>query len=136
MKSSCCIDYNTPTITLASATLYGGLTASASNPANSSLVIAINNPDADTYISSLYLASYLGHSNITSITSWQNTRNSNNQIDFSVRSFANALPSHRVTTFTVYPRTAIPINITIGETCNYVIYFANGQTFSGALIAQ
>src|SRR6202035_913415 len=43
---------NVKTVTLSSATLYGGLTATGSAAATSSLTIALNNPGSATYITS------------------------------------------------------------------------------------
>jgi len=41
-----------------------------------------------------------------------------------------------VTSFTFYPWAAAAQSILTGQTFNYVINFANGQSVSGSLIAQ
>jgi hypothetical protein len=41
-----------------------------------------------------------------------------------------------VTLFTYYPESASQQQITTGQTFNYIINFANGQSVSGSLIAQ
>jgi len=144
----------------ASPLLGGGVTASPSSTANASFLFLLINGGDDTYISSLSMwqgtamvnenANDTGviTSNSTSsssstegivITSWQSNRNSSDQIDFSVHSSANDVPSETgpvVTTFHYYPRTALPINIKVGETWNFAIIFANGHSASGQVIAQ
>jgi len=51
-------DANVKTVTLSSAYLYGGSTATAATPANSSFLLQFNNPESSTYITSLSLSSY------------------------------------------------------------------------------
>jgi hypothetical protein len=146
------VDGAVKTVTLTSADFFGGLTASSSSdPAKASLVVSFYNPGADTYISSIsvrefgnitvtYPNSTIVMTTIASkgivVTTWQSSGNSSNQIDFSVHSPANLLNSGTVSSFSYYPRTSSPVNITAGDEWNYKIIFANGQSVSGSLISQ
>lgn len=157
-QQPCLIDVcsgSAKTVTLSSITLYSGLTASPSNPAGASLLFSVNNPGADTHVSSIALwidtTSKTRNANtstektatVTSassteneITSWQNGRNSADMIGFTTDSPINDIPSGQVTSFSYYPRTQSPINITSGAEYSFMISFANGQSLSGFVIAQ
>lgn len=130
------IDGNVKTVTLVSATLYGGVTASTSQAATSSLTLSLNNPGTATTITSLTLTG----TGISAITSWDaSSGNGSNTINFGAAYVAggvNALSSNSVTPFAFYPYSASSQSITTGQTFNYVITFANGQSVSGSLIAQ
>ncbi len=124
-------DASYPGLTLSSANFYDGLTGSSSNPPKANLSISFNNPEAETYVTSLSVT----EERIT-ITTWQDGENSTSLIDFSVHSPANVIASGKVTNLTYYPRTAFPVNITAGEDWNYVIVLANGESVSGSLISE
>src|SRR5579875_2611303 len=61
---------NVKTVTLASATLYGGVSATGNSAATSSLTVALNNPGSQTYITSVTLT---GAGLNTPIVVWDNT---------------------------------------------------------------
>ena len=138
---------NVKTVTLASATLYGGVSATGNSAATSSLTVALNNPGSQTYITSVTLT---GAGLNTPIVVWDNTsaaQTSSNKITFSSASMAsngcpnptwnnNVLCAGAVSSFTIYPYQPTAVPITTGQTFNYVINFQNGQSVSGSLIAQ
>jgi len=138
---------NVKTVTLSSATLYGGVSASAAVVATSSLTMSLNNPGSQSYITSVTVT---GAGLVTPITAWDNTsavRVAGNTVNFGAASMAaggcptpawnnNVLCPGQVTSFTVYPEQAASVAITTGQTFNYVINFQNGQSVSGSLIAQ
>ncbi len=59
---------NVKTVTLSSATLYGGTTATGAAAATSSLTIALNNPGSASYITSVTMTG----SGIATIVAWDN----------------------------------------------------------------
>jgi hypothetical protein len=143
----------TKSITLASANLYSGVTASGSSDATANLAMTINNPGATVYISSLSL--YGGYkpstgpiANVTPrlitttstlsdgllIAGWQNSNLS--AIDFQIHSANNRLATEKVSFFDFYPTTSTPLNITAGYVYNYFVNFTNGVSISGSLLAQ
>jgi len=127
---------NVKTVTLTSATLYGGVSAYGVTTATSSLSLALNNPGSATTISSLTLT---GTGLPTPITSWSTTSGTASSVNFANTGAgsANSMNPGAVTTFTFYPiTTGSSQSITTGQTFNYVINFANGQSVSGSLIAQ
>jgi flagellin-like protein len=138
---------NVKTVTLTSATLYGGVSASATVVATSSLSIALNNPGSQSYITSLVLT---GTGFATPVSNWDNTSAvsaAGNTITFTSASIQaagcpsatwnnNVMCPGQVTTFTFYPEAAASVSVTTGQTFNYVINFQNGQSVSGSLIAQ
>jgi len=127
---------NVKTVTLASATLYGGVSASGAATATSSLSLALNNPGSATTISSLTLT---GTGLPTPVTSWSTTSSNMSSVNFANTGAGqpNSMVPGAVTTFTFYPITfSGQQSITTGQTFNYVINFANGQSVSGSLIAQ
>ncbi len=130
---------NVKTVTLSSATLYGGVSQdSTPTTASSSLTLSLNNPGSSSAITSVTLT---GTGLSSPITTWSTTAayNAANVIIF-VNSYnslsPNALSPGQVTSYTFYPVTASSVPITTGQTFNYVINFANGQSVSGSLIAQ
>src|SRR5713226_9624242 len=60
---------NVKTITLTSATLYGGVTATGSAAATSSFVLALNNPGSATYVSSFSMSG----AGIATVVAWDNS---------------------------------------------------------------
>jgi flagellin-like protein len=143
---------NVKTVTLASATLYGGLTASQSAAATASLSLSLNNPGSATTITSITLT---GTGLSTPVTLWSlqagaiTGSGSATTISFAAAYTSpggpgNAMYPGQVTSFTFYPVSGssssgvgtIQQSITTGQTFNYVINFANGQSVSGSLIAQ
>ena len=128
---------NVKTVTLASATLYGGVTADPITLATSSMTLALNNPGSASSITSLTLT---GTGLNAPVTVWSTTSSTASQITF-VNSYnansPNAMSPGQVTSFTFYPVTLSgSVPVTTGQTFNYVINFANGQSVSGSLIAQ
>jgi flagellin-like protein len=129
---------NVKTVTLSSATLYGGVSASATVAATSSLTLSLNNPGSASAITSLTLT---GTGLPAPIVTWSGVATAAGaQIVFinsyNSLSIYNALSPGQVTSYTFYPSTAPSEAITTGQTFNYVINFANGQSVSGSLIAQ
>ncbi len=127
---------NVKTVTLSSATLYGGLSATGTLVATSSLTVALNNPGSATYITSVTMTG----AGISTITAWDNSTaasSANNLVVFGTSHPGNnAMSAGAVTSFTYYPENAAQQTITTGQVFNYVINFANGQSVSGSLIAQ
>jgi len=129
---------NVKTVTLSSATLYGGVTASATIVATSSLTISLNNPGSATTITSVTITG----SGIAPVNAWDSTSAAGaaaNTINFAQGYTAgnpNAMAPGTVTSFTFYPWATASQTILTGQTFNYVINFANGQSVSGSLIAQ
>jgi hypothetical protein len=131
---------NFKTVTLSSATLNAGKTASSSSAASSSLVISLSNSCSQTilYVNSLSLTG----SSIPTITHWNRNAQPNSTSNLIVldanypsgNSIAVVPASMRP--FTFYPVSDPTQNITRGQVYNYVLNFANGQSISGSLIAQ
>jgi len=139
------------TVTLASATLYAGSTSFQSNRGKASFMFTLNNPGAETYISSLSMwqdnqTIYYGNStsviatitpeNSIQISAWKLRGNQTNEVNFSIHSLVNSISSGMVTSFSFYPDTSTPMNFTKDEVWNYSIQCTNGQSVSGSLIAQ
>jgi len=132
---------NVKTVTLSSATLYGGVSATTTAAATSSLVFALNNPGSATYVTTLTLSG----AGIATINSWDNStaaQVAGNTIPFGAGhtnppcTDCNVMNAGTVSSFTYYPEAAAAEAITTGQVFNYVINFANGQSVSGSLIAQ
>jgi flagellin-like protein len=121
---------NVKTITLSSATLYGGIESAArggSLSGSSYMTFSLNNPGSASSISSITLTG----SGIAAITTWENSGGT----DF-LQSGNNYLSGGQVSPYTLYPYGNNLNTITTGQTFNYVISFANGQSVSGSLVAQ
>ena len=123
---------NVKTVTLSSATLYGGTEPIAiGNPPASGatyLQFSLNNPGSASTITGITMTG----AGIASVTLW----GTNGGSAFSV-SPNNVLSGGQVSSYTFYPYgNAVAQTITTGQTFNYVISFANGQSVSGSLIAQ
>jgi flagellin-like protein len=127
---------NVKTVTLASATLYGGVTESNSVAATSSLTLSLNNPGSATTVTSITITG----SGISPVSIWSTAATAGtNTVNFNAgytAGGANAMSPGAVSSFTFYPWSASSQSITTGQTFNYVINFANGQSVSGSLIAQ
>ncbi len=128
-------------VTLYSATLYGGPTASpTSQLSTASFTVSLNNPGQSTYISSLTVQqepfSASPPTGGTIVTTWDKNRSFSAAIDFTTDSLANNLPYGKISMFIYYPRTATANNITAGQAYYFLINFATGQSLSGAIIAQ
>jgi len=129
---------NVKTVTLSSATLYGGVSSDAATNATSSLTIALNNPGSATYITSLSLTGTA----ISTVNNWcpkgdQVGGGGCTQVAWTAGGANNQMAPGKVTSFTFYPSNPPATQaITTGQTFNYVINFANGQSVSGSLIAQ
>ncbi len=121
---------NVKTVTLSSATLYGGTEGAALGvPAATSsyVTFSLNNPGTASTITGITLTG----SAITAVTTWENSGGTG-----FLTSGNNALAGGQVTSYTFYPYGTAANTITTGQTFNYVISFANGQSVSGSLIAQ
>jgi hypothetical protein len=123
---------NVKTVTLASATLYGGVTTdNATLATTASLTFSLNNPGSATTITSVTLT---GAGLATPVTLWNVAAPKLSQ-SYMVGN-NNAMAAGAVTPFTIYPVQSPSVPITTGQTFNYVMNFQNGQSVSGALIAQ
>ena len=134
---------NVKTVTLSSATLYGGvaneegLGASTTLNSTSYMTFSLNNPGSSSSITGVTLTG----SGILSITLWETT-SSPYGIVFTATGSGNpnSMTGGQVTSYTFYPYLAkgpgATEPITTGQVFNYVISFANGQSVSGSLIAQ
>ncbi|MDH2902271.1 MAG: hypothetical protein PXY39_15010 [archaeon] len=132
---------NVKTITLTSANLAAGVTGNDTTVAPTSyLTMSLNNPGAVTSVSSLTVTS----SSLTSeISAWCPPSSTGGaptatctEIDFSVAGTGNTVKAGQVTPLTFYPISGVSLPITSGQTFNYVINFANGQSVSGSLLAE
>jgi hypothetical protein len=132
---------NVKTVTLSSATLYGCVSSSGTKNATSSLTLSLNNPGSASYITSLTMTGTA----ISSITGWCPNGDivaagGCTQVAWTAVGASNQMPPGVVTSFTFYPSSVGAVqasqSITTGQTFNYVINFANGQSVSGSLIAQ
>ena len=129
---------NVKTVTLSSATLYGGTEALAVGvPAQSAsyLVFALNNPGSTSSVTGVTMTG----SGISSVSTWGLLNGTS--VNFALATsgntakWANGLVGGQVTSYTFYPY-GLAQSITTGQVYNYVISFANGQSVSGSLIAQ
>lgn len=130
---------NVQTVTLSSASLYAGVTESASTSATSSITLSLNNPGSATTITSLTLTGAWGGA--VSIAQWSTSSSASASPTLNFGSSyqdggPNSLLPGSVTSFTFYPWDTASQAITTGQTYNYVVNFANGQSVSGSLIAQ
>src|SRR5437879_2260542 len=94
---------NVKTVTLSSATLYGGVSATGTLVATSSLTTSLNNPGSATYITSVTMTG----AGVSAISAWDNTTapsSSNNLIIFTGNYPGNnAMNAGSVSSFTLYP---------------------------------
>lgn len=128
---------NVKTVTLSSATLYGGAeTPPLSAPPTTGgtyLVFSLNNPGSSSSVSGVTLTG----SGIPSVNSWDiSGSGATTAVNFAatIGGAPNALPGGAVTAYTLF---AVGTGtITTGQVYNYVINFLNGQSVSGSLIAQ
>jgi hypothetical protein len=131
---------NVQTITLSSATLYAGYSATASSNATSSFKFSLNNPQCTpAHITSLEVWNV---NQTAMITNWNNSTapsSAANYINFTSRQSQSSLVQVvSVTSFSYYPEVVSgPAQAWVtGKPYNYVINFDNGQSVSGTLIAQ
>jgi flagellin-like protein len=120
---------NVKTVTLSSATLYGGTMVAAIGTTGSGatyMTFSLNNPGSASTVTSITLTG----AGITAVTSWQNSGGTAYLL-----SGNNALAAGQVSSYTFFPYGTAQ-SITTGQTFNYVISFANGQSVSGSVIAQ
>jgi flagellin-like protein len=134
---------NVKTVTLSSATLYGGASATGALIATSNLVFSLNNPGSATFITTLTMTG----SGISTITAWDNSTAASSGSNLVSATFAaghtsppctdcGIMLAGTVSSFTFYPENAAQQQLTTGQVFNYVVNFANGQSVSGSLIAQ
>lgn len=114
--------------------LRAGSTASLATNATSNLTIPLNNGGCKTYVQAISLSG----ANLTSaINNWSMTGSSNGVVNLYSANTANTVLSCSETTLTLYPvSSGSPQIITHGESVNYLIVFANGDSISGTVVAQ
>ncbi len=133
---------NVKTVTLSSATLYGGvanekgyITGTTLN-STSYIVFSLNNPGSSSSITGVTLTG----SGIKSMTTWENSTAVAVPFTSTSAGDSNYMAGGQVTSYTLYPTmaagTGATQSVTTGQVFNYVISFANGQSVSGSLIAQ
>jgi hypothetical protein len=127
---------NVKTVTLSSATFYGGYASATGLQTASYLSFSLNNPSSATTISSIT------GSGITSVSAIDNTSaipcsgSCSSVFTGQLGGTANDfLAGGQVSSYTWYLGGQNQA-VTTGQTFNYVINFANGQSVSGSLIAQ
>jgi hypothetical protein len=124
---------NVVKIQLTSIQLYDGVSSdNLSVSATSSLLISLKNPGLGTNISSITL---IGSSISTSTTSWATTPNAQPSNSVFVQG-QNNLSGGKSQFYTLYPVASPSVSILIGQTFDYTVSFSNGQTISGAILAQ
>ena len=123
-------------ITVAEASLYGGVSATSSSQGTASLLLAFNNPNSSTYITSIILVSPSG----TTINAWDNSTSASSASNLIVFSSShpgdNAVPGSQISFFTYYPVSSSAIQLAHGQTFQYVVYFASGFFVAGSLVSQ
>ena len=123
-------------ITIAEASFYGGVSATSTSQGTASLLLAFNNPNSSTYITSILLVSQDG----TTINAWDNSTSASstsNQIVFSSSHPGdNAVPGAQISFFTFYPESPSAIQLAHGQAFQYVVYFASGFFIAGSLVSQ
>jgi len=120
---------NVKTVTLSSATLYGGTEPAALGvPATGAtyMTFSLNNPGSASTITTITITG----AGITATSTWGTSTGTSYLLAGN-----NALAAGQVTAYTFYPYGTAQ-SITTGQTFNYVISFANGQSVSGSVIAQ
>ena len=124
---------NVNQVQLVSALLYDGETSdNASSTASASLTIILKNPDLATNISSLKLTS---SALMSPIESWSLTPGPQPDNGLLIGGH-NIVVGGSTTSFVLYPIESPPIDLSVGGTYQYYVQLANGQSISGALIAQ
>jgi hypothetical protein len=123
-------------ITNAEASLYGGVSATSTSQGTASLLLAFNNPNSSTFITSILLVSQGG----TTINAWDNSTSAStasNQVVFSSSHPGdNAVPGAQISFFTFYPESSSAIQLAHGQGFQYVVYFASGFFIAGSLVSQ
>jgi flagellin-like protein len=133
---------NVKTVTLSSATLYGGNaspTVAQGAATGSYITFSLNNPGSASTVSSMTLTG----SGIQAVTVWDNSTFAGTCSGACASVFSgtsggvanNLLAGGKVSSYTWYLGGQNQA-VTTGQTFNYVINFANGQSVSGSLIAQ
>lgn len=131
--SSSLLGPNVDQVQLVSILLYDGDTAdNITTTASASLILVLKNPDVATLISSIELSSPALD---VPITSWSVTDAPQSGNSFFVNG-QNELAGGSTNSFTIYPVQSPPMDISVGGTFDYLIEFSNGQSISGAIIAQ
>jgi len=123
-------------ITVAEASLYGGVTATSTSQGTASLLLAFNNPNSSTYITSVILVSPGG----TTVNAWDNSTSASSASNLIVFSSShpgdNAVPGAQISFFTYYPASSSAIQLAHGQSFQYVVYFASGFFVVGSLVSQ
>src|SRR5579864_7571006 len=91
---------NVKTVTLASATLYGGIAAYQAGLATSSITFSLNNPGSASTITSITLT---GTGLGAPITGWSTTSSTASSVNFAANAGPNSMLPGQVTSFTFYP---------------------------------
>jgi len=119
-------------VTLTSAIFTDGATSdNLSVSATASLQISMNNPDLTTTVNSMKFS----ENGQGPLTSWSISRNPGAGNSFLVGG-QNLVIGGRSTSLTLYPVSNPSAEILPGATYDYIISFSNGQSISGALVAQ
>ena len=110
----------------------GSSSDNASSIATASLTLSIKNPDLATSVNSLMLSSPALQ---IPITSWVLTEGpeSNNSLFVAGH---NVVGPGTTTNLLMYPVQAPVVSVIVGSTYDYLIQFSNGQSISGAIVAQ
>jgi len=123
-------------ITIAEASLYGGVTATGTSQGTASFLLAFNNPNSSSFITSIILVSPSG----TTVNAWDNSSSASSASNLIVFSSShpgeNAVPGAQISFFTFYPESSSAIQLAHGQTFQYVVYFASGFFVAGSLVSQ
>ncbi len=126
---------NLTQIQTSEAVLYHGSTATTSAGASASLLIGFYNPNSTTYITAIVLQ--VPDYGVISV--WDNTSATSsvsNQMTFNSLHLGNSISSGLTSVVTVYPATPSATTLQSGQTCQYAVFFANGESVEGNLVAQ
>ena len=135
---------NVKTVTLPSATLYGGYADPSAGQTPSYVTFSLNNPGSGSAITGVTITgsaiiSVVAFNNASSTGSCSGTCSSvfSGVSSASGSQTANILlTGGQVSSYTWYLAGSFDQPVTTGQTFNYVVNFANGQSVSGSLIAQ
>jgi hypothetical protein len=99
--------------------------------ATASLQITLRNPDLNTTLSSIRFS----ENGQNPLTTWSISSSPGHGNSFLVNG-QSLVSGGRTTSLTLYPVSSPSVEILPGATYDYIISFSNGQSISGALIAQ
>ena len=131
--TSSLITPNVNRVLLTSMILYGGMTGdNITQRATSSMIIVLRNPGLTTNITSIWLHT---SSLQAPLVSWSNVPGPAQENSF-FSGTEDVVLGGTATSSTIYPVYDPPSPILSGETFEYIITFGNGQSLSGAILAQ